>query len=51
MNPRCVFGIVGAGDPTGGFWVVRSNLVGVWPMDLVPLDIMLSVEAFGNVWF
>jgi hypothetical protein len=24
--------------------------IGAWPMDLVPLDIMLGVEAFGKVW-
>jgi hypothetical protein len=24
--------------------------IGSWPMDLVPLDIMLGVESFGKVW-
>jgi hypothetical protein len=28
----------------------QTNFCGVWPMDLVPLHIMLSVEAFGKVW-
>jgi hypothetical protein len=64
IHPRCVCGIVGVVDPRGGFWVVRPDLIGVtgprrcdqnnfcgvYPMDLVPLHIMLSVEAFGKVW-
>jgi hypothetical protein len=28
----------------------RTNFCGICPMDLVPLDIMVSVEAFGKVW-
>jgi hypothetical protein len=39
--------LVGA---VGPHWCGRTNFCVVWPMDLVPLDIMLSVEAFGKVW-
>jgi hypothetical protein len=24
--------------------------IGAWPMDMVPMDIMLGVESFGIVW-
>jgi hypothetical protein len=60
-----VHGIGSDMDPRRGFWVMRSDLVGaaepsscgrtdfcgVWPMDVVPLDIMLSVKVFGKVWY
>jgi hypothetical protein len=52
--------LVGVARPgwCGRTWLVWPDLggaagltfFGVWPMDLVPLDIILSVESFGKVW-
>jgi hypothetical protein len=44
-HERRIFG--GAAKPSR---CGRINFCGVWPKNLIPLDIMLSVEAFGKVW-
>jgi hypothetical protein len=40
--------LVGAAEPSS---CGRTDFCGVWPMDVVPLDIMLSVKVFGKVWY